>query len=133
MDAAGDLFIVDYSTTVVREVNHATGLITTIAGNGTAGYSGDNGQATAAELNGPNGIAVDAAGDLFIADKGNGRIREVNHATGLITTVAGNGRLAAAAIMARPPPPNCTTPKVSQWTRLGTSSSPTYATTGSAR
>ena len=66
-------------------------MITTVAGNGTAGYSGDGGQATAAELDYPTGVAVDAAGDLFIADTGNNRIREVNHATGVITTVAGNG------------------------------------------
>ena len=58
---------------------------------GRAGYSGDNGPATAAELNAPAGIAVDSAGDLFIADTGNNVIREVNHATGMITTVAGNG------------------------------------------
>ena len=49
-------------------MNHATGVITTVAGNGTEGYSGDNGPATAAELDGPAGVAVDAAGDLFIAD-----------------------------------------------------------------
>ena len=53
----------------VREVNLSTGIITTVAGNGTAGYSGDNGQATAAELDDPTGVAVDAAGDLFIADR----------------------------------------------------------------
>ena len=57
----------------------------------TVGYSGDNGPATAAELNSPMGVAVDAAGDLFIADDGDNRIREVNLATGMITTVAGNG------------------------------------------
>ena len=52
----------------IREVNHATGVITTVAGNGTAGYSGDNGPATAAELQHPGDVAVDSAGDLFIAD-----------------------------------------------------------------
>ena len=60
---------------------------------GPAGYSGDNGPATAAELNEPAGVAVDSAGDLFIADIDNDRIREVNLATGVITTVAGNGTL----------------------------------------
>ena len=68
MDAAGDLFIADTGNNRIREVNHATGVITTVAGNGTAGYSGDSGQATAAELDDPVGVAVDAAGDLFIAD-----------------------------------------------------------------
>ncbi len=53
---------------MVREVVKATGDIITVAGNGTAGYSGDNGPATAAELNGPSGVAIDSAGDLFIAD-----------------------------------------------------------------
>ena len=91
MDAAGDLFIADTGNNVIREVNHATGVITTVAGNGTDGYSGDNGPATAAELDDARGVAVDAAGDLFIADTGNNVIREVNHATGVITTVAGNG------------------------------------------
>ena len=71
MDAAGDLFIADYGNNVIREVNLATGVITTVAGNGTDGYSGDNGPATAAELNDPVGVAVDAAGDLFIADTDN--------------------------------------------------------------
>ena len=91
MDAAGDLFIADTGNNCIREVNAATGVITTVAGNGTAGYSGDGGLATAAELYYPYGIAVDAAGDLFIADTDQGRIREVNHATHDITTVAGNG------------------------------------------
>ena len=91
VDAAGDLFIADGSNNVVREVNHATGVITTVAGNGASGYSGDSGPATAAELADPADIAVDSAGNLFIADFTNNRIREVNHATGVITTVAGNG------------------------------------------
>ena len=76
---------------MIREVVKATGDIITVAGNGTAGYSGDNGPATAAELNDPDGVAVDAAGDLFIADADNNVIREVVKATGDIITVAGNG------------------------------------------
>ena len=59
----------------------ATGIITTVAGNGTAGYSGDGGPATNAELYLPYGVAVDAGGDLFIADTGNNCIREVNAST----------------------------------------------------
>ncbi len=90
LDTSGDLFIADNCNNVIREVNHATGVITTVAGNGTAGYSGDGGPATAAELNGPNDVAVDATGDLFIADPNNNVIREVNLANGQITTVAGN-------------------------------------------
>ena len=91
VDLAGDLFIVDDASNVVREVVHSTGDITTVAGDGTAGYRGDGGPATDAELNQPNGVAVDAAGDLFIADYGNNVVREVVAATGNIVTAAGNG------------------------------------------
>ena len=86
-DSAGDLFFADTNNNVVREVVKATGDIITVAGNGTAGYSGDNGPATAAELNSPNGVAVDSAGDLFIADTNNNVIREVVKSTGDIITV----------------------------------------------
>ncbi len=89
VDAAGDIFIADTYDNVIREVN-TSGDITTVAGDGVGGYSGDNGPATDAELNQPCGVAVDAAGDIFIADSGNNVIREVNHATHTITTVAGN-------------------------------------------
>ena len=91
VDSAGDLFISDTKNNVIREVVKATGDIITVAGNGTDGYSGDNGPATAAELDTPQGIAVDSAGDLFIGDTGNNRIREVLKATGDIITFAGNG------------------------------------------
>ena len=91
VDSQGDLFIADTVNNVIREVNHATGNITTVAGNGTAGYGGDNGPGTSAELNAPVSVAVDNQGDLFIADTGNNVIREVNATTGVITTVAGNG------------------------------------------
>jgi hypothetical protein len=90
-DSAGDLFIADSGNNVVREVVKATGDIITVAGDGTAGYNGDNGPATAAELNFPRTVAVDSAGDLFIADTDNNRIREVIRSTGVIITVAGNG------------------------------------------
>src|SRR5271157_4264493 len=91
VDSAGDLFIADANNHAVREVVKATGDIITVAGNGKAGYSGDNGPATAAELNDAYGVAVDAVGDLFFADDGNNRVREVVKATGDIITVAGNG------------------------------------------
>ena len=90
-DSAGDLIFTDYANNVVREVVQATGDIITVAGNGTAGYTGNGGLATTAELHGPDGVAVDSAGDLFIADSGNNVIREVVKATGDIITVAGNG------------------------------------------
>ncbi|WP_406700163.1 Ig-like domain repeat protein [Singulisphaera sp. Ch08] len=91
LDAAGNLFIVDQGNHRIREVVKATGQIVTVAGNGTAGFGGDGGPATAAMLNGPVGIALDAAGNLFIVDQGNHRVREVVKATGQIVTVAGNG------------------------------------------
>ena len=96
VDAAGDIFIADTGNNVIREVLEASGKIITVAGTGTAGFSGDGGKATAATLSGPLGIAVDAAGDLFIADTGNNRIREVQVANGDISTVAGNGTAGAS-------------------------------------
>ena len=95
MDSAGDIFIADTGNNRIREVNYtsnyATSTITTVAGSGNYGYNGDGIAATAAELWNPFGVAVDAAGDLFIADAGNQRIREFNAATGMISTVAGDG------------------------------------------
>ncbi len=90
-DAHGNLFIADVANNRIREVVAATGFIKTVAGNGTAGLSGDGGLATSAKLNGPLGVSVDAAGDIFIADTHNSRIREVFAATGKIATVVGNG------------------------------------------
>ncbi len=92
VDSNGNAYIADYSDNVIRKVTAATGEITTVAGNGTGGsFSGDKGPATSAVLNSPNIVAVDAAGDIFIGDLGNLRIREVSAATGDINTVAGNG------------------------------------------
>ena len=91
VDSAGDIFIADTANAPIRKVDHATGIITTVAGDGTQGYSGDGGPATAAELSGPSGVAVDSAGDILIADTGNNRIRKVDHVTGKISTVAGSG------------------------------------------
>ena len=89
VDAAGNLFIADRNNNRIRKVG-TNGIITTAAGNGIGGYSGDGGAATNAELNFPPGVAVDATGNLFIADEGNYRIRKVG-SDGLITTIAGNG------------------------------------------
>jgi sugar lactone lactonase YvrE len=91
LDAAGNVYIADYLNNRVRMVSAATGAITTVAGTGTAGYSGDGGPAASAELNTPHDVVVDAAGNLYIADWGNNRVRRVNAATGLITTVVGTG------------------------------------------
>jgi hypothetical protein len=91
VDASGNLFIADASGNTVREVLAATGTISTVAGTGTYGYSGDNGPATAALLYEPTAVAVDGSGNLFIADTYNDRIREVVQATGNIVTIAGTG------------------------------------------
>jgi trimeric autotransporter adhesin len=84
VDSAGNLYIADYNR--VRKVSN--GIITTVAGNGTLGFSGDGGPATSAELNGLEGIAVDSGGKLYIADTANNRVRMVSN--GVISTVAGS-------------------------------------------
>ena len=89
VDASGNLYIAEFSNNRVRKVD-SKGNITTAAGNGVAGYSGDSGAAMNAQLNGPQGVAVDAAGNLYIADTGNNRVRLVT-SSGAIATVAGNG------------------------------------------
>jgi uncharacterized protein (TIGR03437 family) len=89
LDSAGNLYVVDFYNNRIRKVSRA-GIITTFAGNGTSGYSGDGGPATAAQLNAPGGVAADASGNLYIADSGNSRIRVVSP-QGIITTIAGNG------------------------------------------
>jgi sugar lactone lactonase YvrE len=86
-DGAGNVYMSLQSYSVVVRMD-TQGLLTLVAGNGTAGYSGDNGPAARAQLNAPWGIAVDSAGNLYIADSGNNRVRKVSN--GVITTVAGN-------------------------------------------
>jgi trimeric autotransporter adhesin len=75
----------------VRKVTRSTGIITTVAGDGTTGFSGDGGLATAAQLRQPYGVAVDKSGNIYIADNANHRIRLVAKGTGIITTLAGDG------------------------------------------
>jgi hypothetical protein len=91
VDGAGNLYIADNSNHRIRKVTAATSIISTIAGTGTAGVGGDGGPATSAQLNSPQGVAVDAAGNVYIADTSNYRIRKVTAATGVITTFAGTG------------------------------------------
>jgi sugar lactone lactonase YvrE len=89
LDSEDNLYIADFYNSRVRKVTPA-GIISTVAGNGTAGFGGDGGPAVSANISYPYNIAVDAAGSLYIADAGNNRIRKVDSA-GIITTVAGNG------------------------------------------
>jgi len=89
LDSSGNLYIADTSNNVIRMVN-TSGIITTVAGNGLEGYSGDGGPATSAQIFNPAGVAVDSFGNLFIADTRENRIRMVN-TSGIISTVAGNG------------------------------------------
>ncbi len=85
------MYIADYINQRIRKVTVSSGIITTFAGTGTNSYSGDNGPATSAALYYPNAVSIDAAGDVYIADTLNHRIRKVTVATGIITTIAGNG------------------------------------------
>ncbi len=86
-DLTGDLYVADVLNDRVRKISN--GVITTVAGDGTNGYSGDNDLATSAQLSFPCSVAVDSAGDLYIADAGNNRVRKVSN--GVITTIAGDG------------------------------------------
>jgi gliding motility-associated-like protein len=90
-DAQDNIYISEYAGHRIRKVNATTGIITTIAGTGIPGFSGDGNIATSAQLNTPESIAIDKNGNLFIADTYNGKIRKVNLGTGIISTVAGNG------------------------------------------
>ena len=91
VDSTGNLFIADTGNNRIRKV-FPSGIIATVAGNGTPGFSGNGGPATSAQLNWPLGVAVDGAGNLFIADRGNNHIRKVS-TSGIITSVAGGGTL----------------------------------------
>lgn len=92
LDSNGNLYFGDRGNARVRRVDRRTGIITTVAGTGTRGYSGDGKPATQAEISAPYGISLDQKGNLFIADTENQCLRRVDAKTGIITTVAGNGQ-----------------------------------------
>ena len=90
-DTGGNLYVAEAANHCVRRIDQATGVITTVAGNGTPGYSGDGGPATRATLNQPYSLQIDANGDIYIVDRLNAVIRKVDAITRLISTVAGTG------------------------------------------
>ena len=91
-DKAGNLYVADMLNSAVRRIDLKTGIITTVAGNGTPGFSGDGGPATKAQAKQPHSIQFDPHGDLYICDLGNQRIRKVDLHTGTISTFAGTGK-----------------------------------------
>jgi YD repeat-containing protein len=93
VDRAGNMYVADANNNRIRKVS-ATGIISTIAGSGTAGYNGDGIAATSAQLNDPQSLKIDAAGNIFFADAGNHRVRYIDTA-GVIHTFAGNGNIGA--------------------------------------
>ncbi len=90
-DNAGNVYIADAGGNRIRKVTASTGIVNTICGSITAGYSGDGGPASAALLSWPSGICIDKPGNIYISDNGNARIRKIDAATGIITTIAGTG------------------------------------------
>ncbi len=109
-DGAGNLYFSDTFNNRIRRVDAASGVITTVAGTGDKGYSGDGGPATKAAFDEPYGIVIDRTGNLYIADRLNRRVRRIDAASGVITTLAGTGEakyggdggLSAAAGLAEP-------------------------------
>ena len=91
VDAAANLYIVDNSNNRVRKIDAATGIINTVAGDGSVGFGGDGGPATSAQFQNIFDIALDTANNLYIADASNRRVRKVDAVTGIVTTVAGDG------------------------------------------
>ena len=94
VDASGNVYVADTKNHRVRRIAVGTGVIDTVAGDGVERFAGDGGPAVEASIDSPNGLAVDAVGDLYIADTHNGRVREVDATTGKIATVAGASGLA---------------------------------------
>ncbi len=90
-DSVGNLYIADTDYNLIRRVDMTTGVVTVVGGNGNSGYSGDNGLATSATLSSPQGVFVDPANNIYIADYGNNAIRQISAATQKISTLAGRG------------------------------------------
>ena len=90
-DAQGNLYVAEATNHCVRRIDHQTGIITTVAGSGREGYSGDGGPATHATMNQPYSLQIDAAGNIYIVDRLNAAIRKVDSTSGIISTIAGTG------------------------------------------
>lgn len=103
VDSFGNLFVADIDNERIRMVSASTGYISTVAGNGSAGFAGDGGPAIIASLKNPTGVAVDSNGNLYIADGDNFRVRRVDQSSGVITTFAG-GALPLLALATEVPP-----------------------------
>jgi len=89
VDSVGNIYIADSNNFVIRKVTVSTGIISTVAGDGGRGNSGDGGLATSAEFGFPNAVALDSAGNIYIVDGNNPVIRKVTVSTGIINTIAG--------------------------------------------
>ena len=98
-DKAGNIFVADQFNNRIRKINVSTGIITTVAGGGTASTAVDDVQATSTILNSPRDVAVDTAGNIYIADTNNYRVRKVTASTGIITAFAGNGKVLESAVL----------------------------------
>lgn len=94
IDNSGNLYISEWGGHYIRKINIPTGIISTVAGNGSGGFGGDGGLAVNAQLNRPQGITADASGNIYFTDTYNSRIRKINASTGIISTIAGTGAAA---------------------------------------
>ncbi len=95
LDSSGNVYFNEHYCHKVRKLTVSTGILTTYAGTGTAGYSGDGTSATAAKLNYPNGLSIDSSNNIYVADQVNNRIRKISAETSYITTVAGSSTTGA--------------------------------------
>lgn len=95
LDSSGNVYFNEHYCSKIRKLTVSTGILTTYAGTGTAGYSGDGTSATAAKLNYPNGLSIDSSNNIYVADQVNNRIRKISAETGYITTVVGSSSTGA--------------------------------------
>src|SRR5216683_2302076 len=118
-DPAGNLYIADTQNHRIRKIAATTGNITTIAGNGTQGFSGDAGPATSASIDSPTGLSVDTSSNVYLADTDNHRIRRIDATTGIITTIAGAGAQTFAGDTGPAPTASLDTPRAATTSPTG--------------